>query len=145
MQESVSSSVSCLFWSSDFCFASVFGFAWSRPDILRQFRVRSCSSEKSLESRPVDGGEGFDLLSRTCCWLKFGLSAISSQALVDPRALGEVGGVMGVQSMSGNGRGRGSVAVGRPCLGVLLLGGVDSGVRGSFENEGSEPRTWLNV
>jgi hypothetical protein len=69
------------------------------------------------------------------------LSIISSRTLKDSPAVGDVGGVMGVTTIRGVGRRGQSVAVGKweICLEVLSLGGgVESGVRGRFEETGSE-------
>jgi hypothetical protein len=69
------------------------------------------------------------------------LSIISSRTLKDSPAAGDVGGVMGVTTMRGVRRRGQSVAVGKweICLEVLSLsGGVESGVRGRFEETGSE-------
>ena len=62
-------------------------------------------------------------------------------------AVGEIGGVMGVTRIVGIGRRAQSVVVDKREIGleVLLLGGVESGVRGSFEGKESKAGSGLTV
>jgi len=147
MQDPLSPPVSSLFLTSELS-SAYFGFGWVRPALLRRFNPPSFSSEKRSERRAEDAGECFGLFVGTCCWRELDLSILSSRTLKDSPAVGDVGGVMGVTTIRGVGRCGQSVAVGKweICLEVLWLsGGVESGVRGRFEEAGSESGPGLAV